>query len=90
MTVFQYTHGVKDPEQISPDSYTVDQLFLDRRATPQFSSTFFTIINYQSNVALYDRWHEYFRNRQPRMLILWRKNDPFFHTHSSLVSMDFN
>jgi pimeloyl-ACP methyl ester carboxylesterase len=28
--------------------------------------------------ALYDRWHEYFRNRQPRMLILWGKNDPFF------------
>src|SRR5882724_2097825 len=29
-TVFQYTHGVKDPRRISPDAYTFDQLLLDR------------------------------------------------------------
>jgi pimeloyl-ACP methyl ester carboxylesterase len=34
--------------------------------------------DYQSNVALYDGWHEYFRTSQPRTLILWGKNDPFF------------
>ena len=34
--------------------------------------------NYPSNVALYDKWHEYFRKHQPRMLILWGQNDPFF------------
>ena len=76
MTTFQYTHGVKDPEQISPDSYTVDQLFLDRPGNAAIQLDL--LYNYQSNVALYDRWHEYFRNRQPRMLILWGKNDPFF------------
>ena len=75
MTTFQYTHGVKDPEQISPDSYTVDQLFLDRPGNAAIQLDL--LYNYQSNVALYDRWHEYFRNRQPRMLILWGKNDPF-------------
>ena len=30
------------------------------------------------NVARYDTWHEYFRARQPRTLIVWGKNDPFF------------
>ena len=35
-------------------------------------------IAYPSNVALYDKWHEYFRKHQPRMLILWGQNDPFF------------
>jgi pimeloyl-ACP methyl ester carboxylesterase len=32
-TIFQYTHGVQDVSRISPDSYTVDQHFLDRPAT---------------------------------------------------------
>jgi pimeloyl-ACP methyl ester carboxylesterase len=75
-TMFQYTHGVRDAERISPDSYTVDQLFLDRPGNAAIQLDL--LYNYQSNVALYDRWHEYFRNRQPRMLILWGKNDPFF------------
>lgn len=76
MTMFQYTHGVGDSETISPDSYTVDQFFLDRPGNAAVQLDL--LYNYQSNVALYDRWHEYFRNRQPRMLILWGKNDPFF------------
>jgi pimeloyl-ACP methyl ester carboxylesterase len=75
-TIFQYTHGVTDSDRISPDSYTVDQFFLDRPGNAAIQLDL--LYNYQSNVALYDRWHEYFRNRQPRMLILWGKNDPFF------------
>lgn len=76
MTMFQYTHGVEDSERISPDAYTLDQLFLDRPGNAAIQLNL--LHNYPSNVALYDRWHEYFRNRQPRMLILWGKNDPFF------------
>jgi pimeloyl-ACP methyl ester carboxylesterase len=75
-TIFQYTHGVIGPDRISPDSYTVDQFFLDRPGNAAIQLDL--LYNYQSNVALYDRWHEYFRNRQPRTLILWGKNDPFF------------
>jgi pimeloyl-ACP methyl ester carboxylesterase len=75
-TILQYTHGVSDPLRISPDSYTLDQLFLDRPGNAAIQLDL--LYNYQSNVALYDRWHEYFRSRQPRMLILWGKNDPFF------------
>ncbi len=76
MTIFQYTHGVKDSDRISPDSYTLDQFFLDRPGNDAIQLDL--LYNYQSNVALYDQWHEYFRNRQPRMLIVWGKNDPFF------------
>lgn len=75
-TIFQYTHGVTDSDRISPDSYTMDQLFLDRPGNAAIQLNL--LYNYQSNVALYDRWHEYFRRHQPRMLILWGKNDPFF------------
>ena len=75
-TIFQYTHGVADSDRISPDSYTLDQYFLDRPGNAEIQLDL--LYNYQSNVAQYDRWHEYFRRRQPRMLILWGKNDPFF------------
>ncbi|WP_263415427.1 alpha/beta fold hydrolase [Terriglobus albidus] len=76
MTVFQYTHGVKDLSRINPDSYTVDQFFLDRPGNDAIQLSLFH--NYQSNLTHYDEWHEFFRGRQPKMLIVWGKNDPFF------------
>jgi pimeloyl-ACP methyl ester carboxylesterase len=75
-TIFQYTHGVKDPTRISPDAYTVDQYFLDRPGNDAIQLDL--LHNYQSNLALYDGWHEYFRAKQPPMLICWGVNDPFF------------
>ena len=75
-TIFQYTHGTKDISRISPDSYTFDQLFLDRPGNDAIQLNL--LHNYQSNLTLYDGWHEFFRNRQPKMLIVWGKNDPFF------------
>ncbi|HEY4381124.1 MAG TPA: alpha/beta hydrolase [Acidobacteriaceae bacterium] len=75
-TIFQYTHGVNDISRISPDSYTVDQFFLDRPGNDAIQLNL--LHDYQSNVALYDGWHEYFRTTQPKMLIVWGRNDPFF------------
>jgi pimeloyl-ACP methyl ester carboxylesterase len=75
-TIFQYTHGVKDISRINPDSYTLDQLFLDRPGNDAIQLNL--LHNYQSNLALYDGWHEFFRNKQPKTLIVWGKNDPFF------------
>jgi pimeloyl-ACP methyl ester carboxylesterase len=75
-TFFQYTHGVKDLSRISPDSYTFDQLFLDRPGNVAIQLNL--LHNYQSNLTKYDDWHEFFRNKQPKTLIVWGKNDPFF------------
>ena len=75
-TRFQYTHGAKDPDRISPDSYAFDQHFLDRPGNDAIQLDLFH--NYPSNVALYDEWHQYFRDKQPRTLIVWGQNDPFF------------
>ena len=75
-TVFQYTHGAANPEAVSPDSYTFDQHFLDRQGNDAIQLDL--LHNYPSNVALYDKWHQYFRNKQPRTLIVWGQNDPFF------------
>jgi pimeloyl-ACP methyl ester carboxylesterase len=75
-TIFQYTHGAKNPEAVSPDSYTFDQALLDRPGNDAIQLDLFH--DYTSNVALYDAWHEYFRLKQPRTLIVWGRNDPFF------------
>jgi pimeloyl-ACP methyl ester carboxylesterase len=75
-TEFQYTHGTKDVARISPDSYTMDQYFLDRPGNDAIQLNL--LHNYQSNLAKYDGWHDFFRNKQPRTLIVWGKNDPFF------------
>jgi pimeloyl-ACP methyl ester carboxylesterase len=75
-TYFQYTHGVKDVTKISPDAYTLDQHFLDRPGNDEVQLALFH--NYTSNVALYPEWQAYFRKHQPRTLIVWGQNDPFF------------
>ena len=75
-TIFQYTHGVKEASRISPDAYTVDQHFLDRPGNDAIQLNL--LHNYQANLTHYDEWHEFFRNKQPKTLIVWGKNDPFF------------
>ena len=82
-TTFQYTHGAKDPKSISPDNWTIDQIFLDRPGNDAIQLDL--LHNYSTNVALYDGWHEYFRTSQPRMLIVWGKNDPFFTVEGAKV-----
>ena len=75
-TLFQYTHGVKDVNRISPDSYTVDQHFLDRPGNDAIQLNL--LHNYQSNLPHYAEWQQFFRSKQPKTLIVWGKNDPFF------------
>jgi len=75
-TKWQYTHGVKNVESISPDGWTHDQYLLDRKGNDEIQLDLF--LSYGSNPPLYPRWQEYFRTHQPAMLIVWGKNDQIF------------
>jgi pimeloyl-ACP methyl ester carboxylesterase len=75
-TVYQYTHGINDVSRISPDSYTFDQHFLDRPGNDAIQLNL--LHNYQANLAHYEGWHRFFQSKQPKTLIVWGKNDPFF------------
>jgi pimeloyl-ACP methyl ester carboxylesterase len=75
-TKFQYQVGAANPEAISPDNWTIDQALLDRPGTDAYQLDL--LEDYKSNVALYDTWHAAFRQHQPKTLIVWGKNDPFF------------
>jgi len=75
-TKWQYTHGVRNVESISPDCWTHDQYLLDRKGNDEIQLDLF--LSYGSNPPLYPRWQEYFRTHQPAMLIVWGKNDQIF------------
>ena len=75
-TKFQYLHGAKNPALISPDTWTLDQIGLDREGNQAIQLALFK--NYITNIRQYDDWHKYFRKYQPATLVVWGKNDPFF------------
>lgn len=75
-TYWQYTHGVSDPATVSPDGYTLDAHYLTRPDAADVQLDLFG--DYQSNVALYPAFQDYFRKHQPRFLAVWGSNDPFF------------
>ena len=75
-TKWQYTHGVRDPEVISPDNWNIDQLFLDRPGNQEIQLALF--YSYGSNPPLYPQWQAYLREYQPPTLITWGKNDYIF------------
>jgi pimeloyl-ACP methyl ester carboxylesterase len=75
-TVWQYTHGVSDASQVSPDGYSLDEFYLSRPGAHDVQLDLFG--DYQSNVALYPAFQQYFRTHQPPFLAVWGKHDPFF------------
>lgn len=93
-TKWQYTHGVRDASVISPDTWTIDQLGLDRPGNKEIQLQLF--LSYGTNPPLYPKWQEYFRTYQPPTLIVWGKNDHIFPAEGAepykrdLKNIDFN
>jgi pimeloyl-ACP methyl ester carboxylesterase len=75
-TRWQYTHGVADPALVSPDGWSLDNLYLARPGADEVQLDLFR--DYTNNVALYPRFQAYFRGRTPPLLAVWGRNDPFF------------
>lgn len=75
-TRWQYTHGVRNPQAISPDTWGHVQPLLDRPGNQEIQLALF--YSYGSNPPLYARWQQYFRTHQPPTLIVWGRNDQIF------------
>jgi len=75
-TNWQYVHGVNDPTLVAPESYTLDSALLARKGNDEIQLDLF--LDYASNVALYPKFQQYFRERKPPLLAVWGRNDPFF------------
>jgi pimeloyl-ACP methyl ester carboxylesterase len=94
VTKWQYLHGAREPQNISPDAWQSDQSTLDRPGNKDIQIALFK--DYGSNPPLYPTWQQYFRTHQPPTLIVWGKNDQIFPAEGAepykrdLKNIDFN
>lgn len=73
---WNYTHGVKEPARVNPDSWVLQRALVNRPGNKDIMLAL--LYDYRTNLGEYARWHEYFRKYQPPMLIVWGKNDNIF------------
>jgi pimeloyl-ACP methyl ester carboxylesterase len=91
---WNYTHGVKDRERISPDSWELQDVLLNRQGNKELMLKL--LYDYRSNPPEYPKWQDYFRRHQPPALVVWGKNDIIFpesgaHPYKrDLKDIDFN
>jgi pimeloyl-ACP methyl ester carboxylesterase len=75
-TKWQFTHGVRQPELVSPDNFWHVQYLLDRPGNQEVQLALFR--DYQTNLAEYPTWQALFREHQPPALLVWGRNDQIF------------
>lgn len=75
-TSFQYRHGVTDQSLIAPETVYLDQSLMDRPGNIEMQLDL--IKDYKNNLAMYPVFQAYFRKYQPKMLVVWGRNDPYF------------
>src|SRR5688572_21758571 len=79
----QYLGGVRDPSRVDPAAWTHDQARLDRPGITEIQLDLF--YDYRTNVDLYPRFQQFFREHRPPTLIVWGKNDEIFPTPGGLA-----
>jgi pimeloyl-ACP methyl ester carboxylesterase len=72
----EYSVGIKNPNLIKPEGYTLDAALLARPGNVDIQLDLF--LDYANNVKLYPKFQEYFRAMKPPVLAIWGKFDPYF------------
>ena len=75
-TRWQYVHGASDETLVAPEAWALDSALLARPGNDEIQLDLF--LDYANNVALYPEIHAYLRRKQPPLLAVWGRNDPFF------------
>jgi pimeloyl-ACP methyl ester carboxylesterase len=73
---FLHQTGAHQPAALNPDNWGIDAYAFSIEADLLFMSRL--LMNLATNVAHYPEWNAYLRNRQPKTLIVWGRNDPLF------------
>ncbi len=73
--MFLHQSGARRPDALNPDHWAIDAYALSIAADRLFMSRL--LMNLAANVPHYPDWNAYLKNRQPKMLIVWGRNDPF-------------
>jgi pimeloyl-ACP methyl ester carboxylesterase len=72
---WQYFNGA-DRSRVGPDGYTLDIAYMARDGADEIQLDL--ILDYRTNVALYDTIQTYLRRWQPPLLAAWGRNDAHF------------
>jgi pimeloyl-ACP methyl ester carboxylesterase len=71
---FLHTTGARDPEAVNPDNWAMDAYAFSIPESRTFMARLF--LNVTTNIPHYPEWAAYLKERQPKTLIVWGRNDP--------------
>jgi pimeloyl-ACP methyl ester carboxylesterase len=74
--MFLHKKGARQPNALNPDSWAIDAYAFSIEASRIFMSRLF--MNLSTNIPHYPEWIAYLKDRQPKTLIVWGRNDPLF------------
>ena len=71
--MFIHKKGARRPDTLNPDNWAIDAYAFSIPASRAYMSRFF--MNIATNIPHYPQWAAYLKDRQPKTLIVWGKND---------------
>ena len=72
--MFLHKKGARQPDSLNPDNWAIDAYAFSIPASRLFMSRSF--MNLTTNIQHYPEWTAYLKDRQPKTLIVWGRNDP--------------
>ena len=72
--MFLHKRGARQPDALNPDYWAIDAYTFSIPASRVFMSRLFMTL--ATNIPLYPQWTAYLKDRQPKTLIVWGRNDP--------------
>ena len=72
--MFLHKTGARHPDALNPDNWAIDSYAFSIAAKRVFMSRLF--MNLTTNIQHYPEWTTYLKDRQPKTLIVWGRNDP--------------
>ncbi|HEV2752184.1 MAG TPA: alpha/beta hydrolase [Gemmatimonadales bacterium] len=73
--MFLHQTGARRPDALDPGNWAMDAYAFSIAASRVFMSRL--LMNMQANFPHYPEWNAYLKDRQPKTLIVWGRNDPF-------------
>jgi pimeloyl-ACP methyl ester carboxylesterase len=74
--MFLHKRGARRPDALNPDFWAIDAYAFSIPASRVFMSRLFMTL--ATNIPHYPEWTAYLKDRQPKTLIVWGRNDPLF------------
>jgi hypothetical protein len=72
--MFLHKTGARQPDALNPDNWAIDAYAFSIPESRVFMSRLF--MDLSTNIAHFPEWTAYLKDRQPKTLIVWGRNDP--------------